>query len=742
PPRPAAVAAATIRLPFAGAGAALLRGDSLLLVFEDNAEPDLPALRRLHPAMAAAELVEVPGATVLRLPSPAGLALLRDGAGWLLGAAAPPPPVAIARSTEGDPRLLLRAERPGRVVAVPDPLTDGLMLVGTLSGPLRATPAQQRFVAFDVLPTQAGVALALRSDEVVLRRAPDGFVVPLAPVGPLSVAAVPGADLGAGATIARQMWLHDMPHGRLVARWGDLQARIAAAPAQARGPLRLELAEALLSLGLGLEAQAAVQVAVADDPRLAGRPHALLLSGAAALLAGRLDEAGEALADPRLPPDGEAALWRGLAAAAAGEPGAAPAFRAAAPLLRTYPAPLRARLLPQAAIALAEAGEGEAAASLIAGDATVDTTPLGRFARARVAEAKGEAGPALDAYRLLAEGRDQDARARALGRMAELQLASGAADAAAAAGAMDRAIAAWRGDQRELSRRLRTAELRLEAGEPARALALLRETEALFPDAADALRDRLAAAVAGVIADPATPPQEATRLHAEHHATLPADPRIDAALARIADRLLALELPTEAATLLTRALDRGVDRAGLSLRLAEAKLADGDAAGALEALRATGAGAALPGEAGLRRALAEATARQRLGDVAGAAGVLRGLGPEGAPRLAELLAGSGDWAGAAAAMGEHLARTAPEAGALAPATRREVLRLGAFLTLAGDDPGLAALRTRFATRMSEGEFAEAFAAIAPPAPGGNDAAHLRREVARARAATEELRALR
>lgn len=702
PPPPAAPAA--LRLPFRGAAAAFRRGEALILLFEEAAELDAALLPHAKP-------LDVSGAAALLLPGEAR-ALRREDGHWVLAEAAPVAPLPVARDAEG-PRLVLRAEGAGRVIALPDPLTDGLLLVGTLDGAPRGVAAGQRFVGFDLLPTQLGVALALRSDEVVMRRTAEGFVVPLG-----VSASAPGADLGAGAAIPRLLWLHEMPLARLMARWADLQARIAAAPAQARGPLRMELAEALLALGLGLEAQAAVAVAVADDPRLLGRPHTQLLSGAVALLAGRMEDAREALADPRLPAEGEAALWRGLADAT---PPAG--FRAAAPLARSYPAPLRRRVLPMLALALIEGGAVPEAAALMEG-APLET-PLARFVAARLAEARGEA-TAREAYAALAEGRDADARARALARLAELRVAEGPAIAAEA---MERAAAAWRGDARELALRLRAAELRLAAAQPRQALALLRETEALFPEAGAALRERLGAAVTGVIADAATPPHEAARLHAEHLGALPADPALDAALARVAERLMALELPGDAAALLRRALDRSTDRAGLSLRLAEARLAEGDAAAALDALRG---GAALAGEAGLRRALAEATARQRLGDIAGAAGVLRGLGPEGAPRLVELLAGAGDWPGAA----EALAALLPAEGPLSAEGRRDALRLASFRTLADDGAGLARLAEQFGPRMRGGDFAEAFATLTTQ---GGDA---RQEIARARALANELRALR
>ena len=637
-----------VRLPMTSAATSVMRGDSLMLVLENARPADIESIRRLGPALAGAEFVEMPGALGLRLPG--------------------------------------------------------------------AEPGAPPTLGFSAQPTRLGVALSL----------------------------VPDAGLATAAAPAptRLLNLRDEPEAALLARWRGLLGRTAAAPPASRDSLRIEMAETLLSLGLGLEAQAALQLALAGDPDRAPEPQSLLLAGATALVAGRLEEAREALSDPRLPPSGEAALWRGILAMQQDGSVADPAFREALALIPSYPAPLRARLLPALAAGLADGGALREARQLLdrAGDAA--TLPLARYAWARLLEARGEAEPAILAYTGLTEGRDRDARARALGRLAELRLATGRIDQAAAADALESAIVAWRGDGRELARRQRAATLRIDAGQHGAALTLLAETAASFPEAADALRAPLRTARIAVITDPASPPLDAARLHAQHHATLAPDPRLDAAVMRIADRLLALEMPSEASTLLRNALPGSADAGGLVVRLAEARLAEGDAAGALQALSTGAGGAALPGELGLRRALAEATARQQLGDRAGAAGILRGLGPEGAAPLAEVLAAGQDWAGAAEALGRHLARSAPGTAELDSAARRDLLRQAAFLALANDQEGLSALRDRYAARLPGGAFNEAFTAMAAGTPGALDLSRLRQEIAGARALHDQARALR
>jgi hypothetical protein len=107
-----------------------------------------------------------------------------------------------------------------------------------------------------------------------------------------------------------------------------------------------------------------------------------------------------------------------------------------------------------------------------------------------------------------------------------------------------------------------------------------------------------------------------------------------------------------------------------------------------------------------------------------------------------VLAAGQDWAGAAEALGQHLARIAPEGKALDTAARRDLLRQAAFLALANDQDGLNALRDRYATRLPGGAFNEAFAAMAAGTPGALNLSRLRQEIAGARALHDQARALR
>jgi hypothetical protein len=721
-------------------GAALLRrGGTWLLVLDAPLALD-PTPPRAE-AFAGLSFSTGPAATVLRLsaaalPEPV---LTREPRGWLVEpAAAPPVLLSIRPELEAGPppRLMLRAERPAHAVAVLDPETGGTLLVGTLRAGGEASPVGRRNPAFEILPTRLGAALLPRADTVTLRALPAGFAAAAGPGASLALG--PDSPMQEAAGLSR---LFDLPGEALpglLQRERNAMLAVAAAPPLGRGPPRLRAAEALLALGLGAEAQAMAALAQREDPRLAEDAFAQALQGAAALLAGRPAEA-QGLLNPRLPASDELRLWRGLLAAARGEDGAA-AIAAGLPLLQAWPAPLAARLAPLAAESLA-AAEPAAARRLLAGREADAGFAL---ARARLLEAEGARDAALAAYDAVIRGRDRRARAAAMRRAVELRLASGALDAAGAAAAMEAVLPAWRGDGAESAARLRLAELRQAAGDPRGAFEMLRETEAAFPDLAATLRPRQQQALLAALE--AEPPIAAVALFETHHALLPPGPASESALATLADRLAALDLAGRARQVLGRALARaeGAEaRAALGLRLAELALGADDPAGARAALADTAA-PELPAPLLAARHLAEARALSRQGATEAAAALYRALGPAAGPELAEMLAARQDWAGAAEALGAHLAAALPPAPSPIPdALRPLVARAAALLAMAGDETGLAALRDAVAARMAGGAFEEAFALITAGRLGGiGELPRLRQELELARALPARLESLR
>jgi len=725
PGQPRALA---IALPEGTAAAAFRRGDWVFALFDAEQPLDLSALRN-DPVFGHAEAVLLPGATLLRLPlaEPGLLALRRSGHAWVIEPRRDAPPtrsMTLEAEAGPPPRLAIRATQPGRVVALTDPETGLPLLVATVAEPGQAVAVGRRLAQADLLPASLGAAVLVRDDRLSLSRARDRFL--LAADGAPDGLRMQAGGFGALADAAAMSRLFELPNASLSdlqARLREQQAAVAEAPPLQRAPLRRALAQTLLSLGLPQEAQAVARLAMQEDPRAAADPAFAALAGAAAALADRPEEA-TGLADPRLAPSDELALWRAVLAARRGAPSAAAGFAASLPLLLGYPEALRARLAPIAALALAEAGEAAPLQALIA---AAPEGPALDLARGRLAEAEGRTADALAAYDAAAAGRDRLVRARALRRGIELRLATGAMDAGQAAAALDAALFAWRGEAEEVATRLRLAELRRLAGAARAAFELLRETEALFPQ--EAPRIRAAAGDALLAALETEAPLAAVALHDANRALLAGQPRQEAVALLLAERLIALDLPARADAVLTEALASasGEARARLGLRLAEVRLAEGEAGRALDALADSDAAGLAP-DLRERRALLGAAALARRGDRGAAIAALEALGPAGHAARARLLAEDRRWADAADALEAHLA-AAPAEGPLPEPLAREAVRLAAFAALAGQDDRLAALRASLAPRLPPGPLREAFDLLAADALRGTaDLPRLAREL--------------
>jgi hypothetical protein len=747
------------RLPFErDTGVAVLRrGAELWVVFDDPRPVDLAALRN-DPVFGKAVLTVGSAATLLRIPAPlpAAARVLPGERGLIVevlpaGAAASEFVPAEVLDDPSGRRLLLRAANAGRAVHLHDPETGELLIVGTLKAGEARQPVGRAFAEFSLVPTLRGVAIAAQSDHVTMRVQPDGFVLAAGPQHArglaLSPAQLASPDALAGHTLTRAFDLPALPHDALAERVRLLRGEAASAPPLARARPRLALAEAMLALGFGVEARAVLDIAAAEDPVMGATPRWAALAGAASLIAGRLDDARPALKDARLDGTDEITLWRAFLADQEGEPAAAtaPLFAASAGLLPSYPDALRTRLGTAAAEAMAAGGEAAAAASLLA---RLGDPPSLALARALLAEAQGQIGDALAAYEALGAVRDRRMRYRALSRAAELALREGRIGAPEAAAKLEPLLYAWRGDAAERLLRLRAAELRGEGGDWAGALSLLRETEAAFPEHVAEIRPRTAGAFLALFRDGAAdalPAAQAVALFEESADLLPTGSAGDAVVARVAERLIALDLTTRASTMLTRLLaaqpEGGLDRARTGLRLAQLRLGDQDAEGALGAL-ATSEAERMPATLAADRLLVRARATAADGRHDEALAMLRGL-PGAAEARVEIAAAKGVWGEVVSALAELAeTRLPPPDATLDEPQRRLLVRFAAAAALAGDTATLASLATTRGAQMANGAFAEPFRLLtADPVGGAADLPRLAAEVALARALPRSIAAI-
>ncbi len=727
--------------------AAFQRVDGDYVVFDERRPIDLGALHD-DPAFASATIQLLPAATLLRIDPAPGvqLRLARQADGWMIAAGPAKSSTTPIEPTSEDGRMLLQASNPGRVVVVPDATTGENLLVGTMRSGGSGMAVTRHMPEFTLAATWQGVLVEPHTDRVDLRVTNQGFVIdasgqPLAVSPQLAAARL----LSDAAVLTRRFDFPNLPTDTLLRRMQNEVVAAGTAPALARFQPRLAAAQTMIALGMGAEAEALLRLATAEEPRLTGDPAVVGLTAIASLLAGRTDQA-KGLAEPALSGTDEIALWRAVAEAMREGDAAssAPVFAATLPLVLAYPDALRDRLLPLAVETMAQGGAGETADAVLA---QLPAEPSLATARALRLAAKGETEQALSKLDALAIGHDRLVAVRAAAQAIELRLANGSLSPSTAADALERQFLAWRGDGRELALRLRAATLRAQSGSPRAALALLRETESIYPEAHAEIRARMGDLLTAALTRSAAAQIASLEIVAlvDKNADIIAESVVADTAGLVADRLLALDLPQRAGPLLNKIMQRaapGEARAAVGLRLASLYLGEGDDAGALAALLQSDAPGLAPSTMEPRVLLA-ARVHAHQGDLHAAVATLATLDTAEADETrAEFLAKLGDWPAAAVSMASFVGRTVPADGILAPVQQQALLRLASMQSEAGDAAGLRALSVREGARMSSSPQAAVFAVLtAKPIRETSDLKRSSAEVTLARAIPSNLAAI-
>ena len=699
--------------------AAYTRGGILHMVFDNSRLLDLSQLKD-DPAFGAAMERQFQDATELRMPLAGDVQprLSRRTDGWVLTLTAAASPLAALQGKAQHAALRFAADSPGHVVVVDDDVTGGRLFVGTQRGTGQRAAGGHRSAEWAILPSFLGLVVQPLSDRVRLQADDAGFTLVAAEPPELALYWPDHAGPLApeGRTMTRRFDLPNLSMSSLKVRLLEALRDAAVSPPASRTQPRVRVAQAMLAAGLDTDAAAVLQVAAADDPTAVSDPSRLGLAAIAAWLSA---QAGGAMPPSpgfdtaRLGDSDEASVWRALwRVGDADVAGPAASLATRWRILLDYPAGLRRTMLPAVADLLLRGGQDQALAQLLQSfpDSSLD------LARAEVAQRHGKMDDCLAILDRLASGADRHLRALAGEAAVEQRLSAHRLDTSAAADALDKQFYAWRGGDRELRLRLRTAALRAQGGEWRRAMTLLHETEQQEPDAHDRIHAAEVAIISGLLSDGRAATLSAMDLLAlaEEASSLlgPASP--DAALAPlIADRLVALDLPARAEPILRHLLEQAGDgpaKAALGFKLAGVLAERGVPQEALAVLAKSEADGTQATTAD-GRALLRARLLAQSGQDQEAIGLLAPVPGKAAAELqATIRETTHDWAGAAQAL-----RTFSDSPQFVPLSTPEkqqaVLRAARDAGEAGDTAGLRDLRTRFASLFTGTASAGLFAVL-------------------------------
>lgn len=704
--------------------------------------------------VARPELFSSAVSSILRWPLPADRypALRRDGETLLVEFALTPPlpgeQVALEAQPAADagPRMLLKSAAFGPVIETRDPeVGDKLWILPTMAA--EGVTGERRFVEFQILSSLQGVAVKALTDDLIVRSALEGaeIVAPgglrlsgaLAANAPVAQAAASpattrmttqgGASVPLPVLAVNTTTLFDFaawaqaggaPPASFFERKANLQRAVIESPRAMRNPARLALARFLFANGQSADALGILQVMEEDEPEVARDPAYLALRGASRYLMGDLNAAGPDLFSNSLDQEREAALWR--AALLSGQNdwlAASRYFARAEGLLRAYPADFQLPFGLLAAEAALSTGDiGAAKFQLDALGYLKPSRPWRDqidYLRGEILLKSGETDGALAAWDRAINGLHAPSKARARLARVETMLANKSMKMADGIAELERLRYGWRGDEVELTVLRRLGELYIESGDYKNGLATLRDALAQFPKApegtaiAQRMRDSFADLYIGGLADK-MPPLTALGIYEDFRDLTPLGDAGNLLIAKLADRLVQIELLDRAAALLKGQIDtrlKGAAQAEAANQLALVYLLDRKPEEALATLKT-----ALPSDAseGLKSERRQLQART-LGELTRypeALALLNGDSSADAARLrAEIGWRTQNWPLAAAAF-TQLVPAADKP--MSDADRQTVLRLAIAQSLSQDNAGLGAVRARYAAEMAKSAFKESF----------------------------------
>lgn len=730
-----------IAFPFARptAAASFERGGRLVVIFDTSDRIDVPTL----PADWAAKLqieesVTDKGMAVLRfaLAEPGTARLVPDGAGWRLTVGErydlPPDPLNVTRVADGTGNGEVRVAVPALSAAHWIRGSEGgeRLAVVTAFGRSTSMPKGQNFVEFALPATIHGLVVAARADDVHVGLA-DGVVtisrsngLALSPRdGALAVAGTPGP---APVLLARDQWAEDKV-APVLPRYRELLAAAAEAPASARTEARIRLARFLVANGLNAEASSALAVARADDPAASRRREVQLLSGIAAVRAGRDQDARAFLTADVLAQDPEARLWTAMIDE--GQRRAAQAntaFTATSAIAALYPEELAGAMRFAALRAALEVDDRPAAEQALA----ELEGPLGEavhaderhLARAKLDEVGGATEKAAAAYENLAGAADRRVAADATLRALALATRTGALKAEESIPRLEALTLAWRGDDLEARAIIELSRAYASSARWHEAFSLNRTASQHFPDhpATRALHDESARNFEKLFIDGGTAiasSVDALALYSDFKDLTPAGRRGDELIRNLAERLVDLDLLDQATDLLQHQVDNrltGAARATVAARLASLQLMNGKpalAGGALSRTRFVD----LPPEVRRLRLLLQARAASDLTRVDHALELLEDEPGSDVDRLrAGILWDAKRWREAGEGF-EKLAGTRwLGREPLADRDRKDVLRALAAYALAEEQLGRDRITSKFGTKMADSPDAATFDVVTRP----------------------------
>ncbi|RYZ11760.1 MAG: hypothetical protein EON61_09580 [Alphaproteobacteria bacterium] len=628
-----------LQVPFvAPAPAAVFaRGSAVWAVFAANADLKIDATQL--PAGYRARTMRVKNATLMRIEMPKGLIVSADmdESVWTLRFAPsgtkPHRFLAPTRKAGEGGRARIETMLIGAagLIWFEDPVIGDQIAAAVSYGPSSASPTPRDFVEASLPATAHGLAIAPKSDEVVVTIEGERVVVSMASAVQSSPADIAGASSGpriavnpayidfAGWGASRgEAYFHQLAGLESVAASIDPSTPQGAAAA-------LDLVRFHLGHDHGFEALGVLKVAVRDRPELEQDTAFIAMRGIANYMASRFKAADDDLARGALRGDPSAALWRAMVATQRGEwERAIEFFRASDKQIFAYPSARAAVFAAAWAEAALRTNDYDAArrqANTAVANGDRETKERGQLVLAILRSVIEGPAAAYDEFKRLAETASEPIAVRAELKRLELGVLANKMTAAEAATELETLRFRWRGDEVEMATVGILADQYMRVGRFRDALLLAQSTalrDASAPGARDLrikLSDYFRRLFLNGEADRLDPIQSVALFYEFDDNLMPVGPDGDQMVRKLAQRLVAFDLLEPASVLLQYQVDnriRGVGKSAVAVDLATIYLWDKRPEKALSAISTTRQ-PQLPKELALERRLLEAAAYRDMG---------------------------------------------------------------------------------------------------------------------------------
>ncbi len=727
------------------AAAVFRRGGALWMVFDKPAEVDVAAMRAVA-GDSILDLVQLqhPLATIIRAVTERGINPIprREGMTWIMDFAEQslstlsPVEAAAQPDSPVGARVFLPVPDPGKALPVTDPeMGDNFIVIPVLPLGYGITNYYQ-YPQFRIRPSSQGLVVEPTIDTLRVRPARQGVGITSTRtlhLSPVSEEDIAKAQTDSARDMSRIVDLEPLKGVGIdlytESRQG-LEREVAFAKTdEERTNARLELIRFYLAHGMSAEALGVSRVLADDIPDVKKRADFRLYRGMANFFMARYADAKIDLEGPQLDGNDEGIFWRSLVDLALGDddPITHRGVLSTSSIPDPYPRSMRIPLsfwIADAAVRAADTNRAkEVLEKLNAEELTGAEQSKVTYFLGLNNEAMGDFEEAIFNWEQAMQGEDPFSAVHATLARAELLMKMERISRLEGVEELEKLRFAWRGGDFEFNLLRRLGTLYLRMGGFREGLRTLRQAATYFREREEAqqvtqlMSDAFAALFLRGEADRMAP-VSAIALYEEFKELTPVADLGNEMIRKLADRLVGVDLLTDAAELLDDQIQfrlDGVEKARVGAQLAVVRILAKDYAGAIEALDGSQAENLDPELITQRRHL-RSRALMGTGETITALSLIEDdLSLEAEKLRTEAYWSMGDWVRTAKSLRELVkASGASPDQELSQEQALHILNYAIALTLGGNDRALLQLRQDYRQAMEQADFGDAFTLIATP----------------------------